>query len=90
MSDYQAQLGGATRRLDDLSAFNITRTPGPQAESPAPLWFTTPAGLAYLEALQRGDTALALHIWDAAYGRALDDWINVLWQAPWPAKEEAR
>ena len=88
MSDYATRLHEAKRRLDELSTFNITRVP--QAESPAPVWFTTAEGLAYLEALQRGDDAQALDIWDQAYGRALDDWTNLLWQAPWPAKEEAR
>ena len=86
MSDYQAQLTAATRRLDELDTFNITRVP--QADSLAPLWFSTAEGLAYLEALQRGNTDESLDIWDQAYGRALDHWINVLWQAPWPATTE--
>ena len=86
MSDYATLLDAAHRHLDALDTFNITRVP--QAETLAPLWFSTAEGLAYLEALQRGDTDEALHIWDAAYGRALDAWMNLLWQAPWPAKEE--
>ena len=86
MPDYAPLLDAATRRLDELSAFNITRVP--QAETLAPTWLTTTEGRAYLEALQRGDTDESLDIWDAAYGRALNDWINVLWLAPWPATQE--
>lgn len=88
MSDYATRLHDATRRLDDLSAFTITRTHGPQAESPGPMWFTTPEGQQYLEALQRGADAEALDIWDQAYGRALDAWTNLLWQAPGPQPKE--
>lgn len=86
MSDYATQLDDATRRLDELSAFNVTRAP--QAESLAPRWFSTVEGLAYLDALQRGDDAQALNIWDQAYGRALDEWTTLLWLAPSPATKE--
>lgn len=88
MPDYATLLDEATRRLDDLDTFNITRVP--QAESQAPLWFTTDEGMHYLAALQRGADAEALDIWDQAYGQALNAWIDLLWQAPSPAtKEEA-
>lgn len=86
MPDYATLLHDATRRLDDLDTFNITRVP--QAESPAPLWFSTAEGRQYLEAVERGDNDESLHIWDAAYGDALNAWINLLWQAPWPATKE--
>jgi hypothetical protein len=49
VTDYATRLDTAHRRLDDLDTFNITRVP--QAESLAPLWFST---------------AEALTIWDAA------------------------
>ena len=86
MSDYATLLRDAHRHLDDLDTFNITRVP--QAESLAPQWFSTDEGMQYLEALQRGDTDEALTIWDAAYGRALNAWITLLWQAPGPATKE--
>jgi hypothetical protein len=88
MLDYATLLAAAHRHLDDLDTFNITRVP--QAESLAPLWFSTVEGMHYLEALHRGDDDAALHIWDAAYGHALNAWIDLLWQAPWAAKEEAQ
>lgn len=86
MSDYATQLDAATRRLDELSVFTITRVP--QAETLPPRWFSTTEGMQYLEALGRGDTDEALSIWDQAYARALDEWTTLLWQAPWPAKEK--
>jgi hypothetical protein len=86
MPDYATLLHDATRRLDELDTFNITRVP--QAEGLAPLWFTTAEGMAYLAALQRGADAEALDIWDQAYGDALNAWIDLLWQAPWPATKE--
>ena len=86
MSDYATLLHDATRRLDELDAFNLMRVP--QAETLAPAWLTTAEGLAYLEALQRGDTDESLTIWDAAYGHALNAWIDLLWQGPSPATQE--
>jgi hypothetical protein len=86
MPDYATLLNTAHRHLDDLDTFTITRMP--QAESPAPMWFSTTEGMQYLAALQRGATDEALNIWDQAYGRALDAWINLLWQAPAPATKE--
>jgi hypothetical protein len=86
MPDYATRLDEATRRLDELRAFTITRVP--QAESLAPLWFSTAEGMRYLEALQRGADAEALDIWDQAYGDALNAWIDLLWQAPGPATKE--
>ena len=58
MSDYATLLHDVNRRLDDLDTFNITRVP--QAETLAPLWFSTAEGMRYLDALQRGDHDEAL------------------------------
>jgi hypothetical protein len=85
MSDYWARRQAAERRLAAISAVTFALLAEP--ESLAPVWLTTPEGLAYLEALQRGDAAQALDIWDQAYGRALDAWTALLWQAPCPTKE---
>lgn len=80
MSDYTSLLQTAEQRLRDISAVPFALFPLP--ETLAPLWFTTPAGQQYLEALTRGDLDAALALYDVAYGNALDAWTALLWQAP--------
>ena len=86
MTDYATLLHEATRRLDELSACNLTRVP--QAETLAPTWLTTAEGQQYLAALQHGADDEALDIYDQAYGHALNAWIDLLWQGPSPATQE--
>ena len=87
MSDYQAQLEGATRRLDELNTFNILRVA--QGESPPPVWLKAPEGERFLAALELGAVDEAVALYAAACDRALDEWTHLLWQAPWPVKEDA-
>ena len=88
MSDYATRLHEAKQRLDELHTFNFMRVA--QGESPPPVWLTTVEGERYIAALERDDVDEAVAIYAAACDRALDEWTDLLWQAPWPAKEEAQ
>lgn len=85
MSDYQAQLHEATRRLDEFSMLCAVVQ---HEENPAPLWFATDEGQRYIAALERVDVDEAAAICGQAYGRALDEWTTLLWLAPWPSTQE--